>query len=286
MEKARFPMPTLTVTQGYDVGSHVGAFALDLGGEDGGIDWVLAPFTGTIVDILNDSEVGNWYWFESNYKVLCANGELVKLTMMFGHDNKMRHKIGDVIRQGEILCAEGESGNADGAHCHMEVGYGAYTGRKWHKNYADVWMMDNAVKPNDVLCVPDNYTIKNAGGLLWKKESEVSKCDQILRVGSKVRINKILTVTAVDATNNLIAIEELTGKPVNSYHWFNPTPFYVVDSTGCLAERQICSVGCKVKLDGEFTVQGLSQTEDWACKLNINGRTNWVWTKDCIETSE
>lgn len=173
MEKAKFPMPTMTVTQGYDVGTHKGAYALDLAGEDTGIDWVLAPFTGTIKQVLSAS-YGNWYWFESNEPVLCANGEVTKLVAMFGHDNKVRHKVGDVIKQGDKLCAEGTSGNATGNHCHLEVGKGSYVGT-WYPNQYQVYMLYNAVKPNEYLCVPDDYVIRNDGGYVWKKESEVEE---------------------------------------------------------------------------------------------------------------
>lgn len=177
LEKAKFPMPTMNITQGYDVGTHKGAFALDMAGEDSGIDWVLAPFTGKIVHV-ESASYGNWYWFESLDKVLCANGELTKLTCMFGHDNKMRHKVGDIIKQGEPLCAEGTSGNATGNHCHLEVGIGSYVGN-WYKNQYGVYMLYNAVKPNEYLCLPDNYKIKivdgklKNGGLGWIRESEV-----------------------------------------------------------------------------------------------------------------
>lgn len=105
--------------------------------------------------------------------------------------------------------------------------------------------------------------------------------DQILRVGSVVRIDKILTVTAVDAKNNLIGIKELTGETKQSYHWFDPTNFTVVD--GPKKDKQVCTVGCKVKLNGEYKVQGLAKTEDWACKLTIGNRSNWVWTEPCYE---
>lgn len=171
MEKAKFVMPTMNITQGYDVGTHKGTYALDLAGEDTGIDWVLAPFTGTIKAVKSAS-YGNWYWFESNEEVLCANGEVTKLVAMFGHDNKMRHKVGDVIKQGEHLCAEGTSGNATGNHCHLELGKGSYVG-DWYPNASGIYMLHNAVKPNEYLCVPDNYVIKKDGGYAWKKESEV-----------------------------------------------------------------------------------------------------------------
>lgn len=173
MEKAKFVMPTMTITQGYDMGTHKGAYALDLAGEDRGIDWVLAPFTGTIKQVLSGT-YGNWYWFESMEPVLCANGEVTKLVAMFGHDNKVRHKVGDVIKQGDNLCAEGTSGNATGNHCHLELGKGVYVGT-WYQNSNGVYMLYNAVKPNEYLCVPDNYVINQDGGYVWKRESEVKE---------------------------------------------------------------------------------------------------------------
>lgn len=109
-----------------------------------------------------------------------------------------------------------------------------------------------------------------------------SGCDQILRVGSVVKIDKPLTVTAI--SGNLIAIQELTGKPTANYHWFDPTNFEVIE--GPKKDRQICTVGCKVKLNGEYAVQGLVKTEAWACKLKIGNRTNWVWTEPCYEVRD
>ena len=109
-----------------------------------------------------------------------------------------------------------------------------------------------------------------------------SGCDQILRVGSVVRIDRPLTVTAI--SGNLIAIQELTGKPTASYHWFDPTNFEVVE--GPKKAKQVCTVGCKVKLHGNYSVLGLVKTEDWACKLKIGNRTNWVWTEPCYEVQD
>ncbi len=173
MEKAKFPMPYMNITQGYDIGAHKGTFALDLAGSDTGIDWVLAPFTGTIKKVLTGS-FGNWYWFESNSEVLCANGEVTKLTCLFGHDNKIRHKVGDVINQGENLCAEGTSGNATGNHCHLEVGLGPYVGT-WYPNQYGIYMLYNAVKPNEYLSLPDNYEVIDDGGYNWVRTSNVKE---------------------------------------------------------------------------------------------------------------
>lgn len=108
--------------------------------------------------------------------------------------------------------------------------------------------------------------------------------DQILSVGSVVRINRLLTVTSVDAKNNLIGIKELTGETTASYHWFDPTNFTVVE--GPRKNEQVCTVGCKVKLNGEYNVLGLAKTEAWSCKLQIGKRTNWVWTEPCYEVRD
>lgn len=108
--------------------------------------------------------------------------------------------------------------------------------------------------------------------------------DQILRVGSIVRIDRLLTVTGV--SNGLIAINELTGAPSASYHWFDPTNFDVVDDNGNKTPRQVCYVGCKVRLNGEYRVTGLVKTEAWACKLHIGNRDNWVWTEPCYEVCD
>lgn len=112
------------------------------------------------------------------------------------------------------------------------------------------------------------------------------ECDQILRVGSTVRIDRMLTCTGVDARRNLIAIKELTGVTTMNYHWFDPTPFDVYDANGNWVPNQVCYVGCKLKLNGEYKVLGLAKTEDWSCKLHIGNRNNWVWCEPCYETKD
>lgn len=117
-------------------------------------------------------------------------------------------------------------------------------------------------------------------------KQNMNKCDQILRIGSIVKINKILKVTGVDAKRNLITIEELTGTPSAYYHYFDPTNFDVVDKNGNKTKNQVCYKNCLVKLNGEYKVLDLYKTEDWACKLKIGNRINWVWTEPCYEIKD
>lgn len=178
MEKAMFPMPTMNITQGYNMGTHAGAYALDMAGEDTGIDWVKAPFTCRVMKVHN-AEYGIWYWVESTEEVLCANGEVTYLTAMFGHDNKVRHNVGDIIKQGDNLCAEGTSGNATGNHCHMEIGKDKFVG-EWYRNSKGVYMLYNAVKPNEYLFIDDSINIIKNGGYNWKNVNEINTTKKLI----------------------------------------------------------------------------------------------------------
>ena len=117
-------------------------------------------------------------------------------------------------------------------------------------------------------------------------KENIKECDQILRIGSIVRIDKLLKVTSVDEVRNLITIEELTGTPSEYYHYFDPTPFDVVDKNGNKTKNQVCYKNCLVKLNGEYEVLDLYKTEDWACKIKIGNRINWVWCDPCYEIKD
>ena len=171
MKKAYYPRPTMCITQGYNGNvSHQGTYAIDEAGEDGGIDWFLAPFDCVIKKVL-DEKYGIWVWAESLEEVECANGYKGYLTIMFGHDNKVRFEVGKTIKEGETLGAEGTSGEATGNHNHFEIGLGKYKGT-WYKNSDGVYMLYNAVKPHEYLYLKKDYVIKKSGGYNWTYENE------------------------------------------------------------------------------------------------------------------
>ena len=189
MKRAYYPRPTMCITQGYDSNyTHQGTFAIDDSGEDGGIDWFLAPFDCVIKKILS-KDYGNWVWIESLEKVECPNGYVGYLTMMFGHDNKVRHKAGDIIKEGKILGAEGTSGQATGNHNHIELGLGKYKGT-WYENSKGVYMLYNAIKPNEYLYLKEGYVIKNGGGYKWTYEPKEVVIEPIIE---KPIIEEIIT---------------------------------------------------------------------------------------------
>lgn len=110
MEKPLYPSPYMRITQGYGVGTHKNSFAIDDGGSDSGIDFILAPFTGVIKKIYpNDA---NEVWLESVDKVEYPDGTIDYMTMLFAHDNDVSNlKVGQVIPRGTRFYEEGTKGN-------------------------------------------------------------------------------------------------------------------------------------------------------------------------------
>lgn len=170
MERALFPMNSMRITQGYDTGTHKGTYALDLAGVDSSIDLVYAPFTGTIKAI--DSKNGNFIWLESNDKVLCSNGQTVYLTAMFGHSNNIDNlKVGQTINQWDSFYSEGTAGNATGNHVHFELATGKYE-QKYIKNSSGIYMIPNAVKPNEYVFLKKETNVLNGNNYNWIFETE------------------------------------------------------------------------------------------------------------------
>ncbi len=85
MERARFPMEFLRVTQGPNTGSHAGSKAMDFGGKDTGCDAVYAPFTGRVARVRTDSS--HETYFESLEPVEFADGTVDYMTVTLMHDN-------------------------------------------------------------------------------------------------------------------------------------------------------------------------------------------------------
>ena len=99
MERARFPMEFLRVTQGPNVGSHAGSKAMDFGGKDTGKDPIYAPFTGKFVRVRKDSSHESY--LESLEPVEFANGVVDYMTLTFMHDDVLDVRTGQIVHQGE-----------------------------------------------------------------------------------------------------------------------------------------------------------------------------------------
>ena len=115
---------------------------------------------------------------------------------------------------------------------------------------------------------------------------EPSRADQRLYKGSKVRFNGIFKVDIVDVKNNLFGSRALTGSITQSYHWLPSGPFTEVDANGNVTRDQVLGGDLSyVKNDNIYTVEDIDIPTNSA-KLNINGRTVWVFSKYLYEVSD
>ena len=168
MEKPIYPSPYMRITQGYNEGTHVESFAIDEAGMDGGIDYILAPFTGVIKKIYRQD--ANEVWLESLEPVEYPDGTIDYMTMMFAHSNDVSNLfIGKKINQKERFYFEGTKGNATGNHCHFECGKGKFTGTGWHSNSKGYWIINNSKNPTECLWIDDSIKILDSHGYTFRK---------------------------------------------------------------------------------------------------------------------
>ena len=154
-----FPFKACRQTQGINVGSHKGTYAIDYTyiGNDRN---VYAPFTGKIVYI-GPYEDGHPIILQSMEPVECADGKVDYVCVLTGHANDVSNlKVGQIIYQGAVYSKMGDAGNATGVHTHLEVALGKWAG--YLKNSDGNWLMKNEVIPNSVLFITPNTIIENS----------------------------------------------------------------------------------------------------------------------------
>ena len=172
MEKPLYPSPYMRITQGYGMGSHRDSYAIDDAGSDGGIDYITAPFTGTIRKIYTSD--ANEVWLESNEPVEYPDGTIDYMTVLFAHDNDVSNLyVGKVIRRGERFYEEGTKGLASGNHCHIECGRGRFAGSGWVQNSAGYWSILNRKKPEECLWIDKSIHVLNNYGYQFKMIEEI-----------------------------------------------------------------------------------------------------------------
>lgn len=167
-----FPMEYMNVTQGNNVGTHLGTNAMDNAGKDTGIDEMIAPCDCHLV-AYDTAKNGNAVFLESDNKVLFRDGTIDYATMMFIHDNY----IDDIKRiksfkQGDTFGDEGTAGYAFGNHAHIEVAKGKFT-HCYDCNAQGTYHLPNNVSA-DLAFVTDGTIIKNKGTFVnWTDATHV-----------------------------------------------------------------------------------------------------------------
>ena len=156
-----FPMEYMNVTQGNNVGTHLGTNALDNAGKDTGIDETIAPCDCHLV-AYDSARNGNAVFLESDKRVLFRDGTIDFATFMFIHDNYIEDiKRVKYFKQGDTFGDEGTTGYATGNHSHMEVAKGKYT-HMYDRNAQGTWHLPNNVSA-DLTFVTDGTVILNKG---------------------------------------------------------------------------------------------------------------------------
>ena len=185
MEKPIFPMEYLRITQGYNEGTHIDSYAIDIAGQDYNISPVNAPFTGIIKKIYQND--ANEVWLESKEIVEYPDGTKDYMNIMFAHDNDVSDLfVGKEIKRGEEFYHEGTKGNATGNHCHIECGKGKFTDNGWHKNSNGYWSINNGKKPEECPWIDDNTKIINDYNYSFKKIStEIVEKEKIVVTNDK-----------------------------------------------------------------------------------------------------
>ena len=204
MEKPMYPSPYIRITQKHGIGTHVDSYAFDEAGSDGGIDYLISPFTGVIRKIYPQD--ANEVWLESIAPVLYPDGTQDYMTIMFTHDNDVSNlKVGQVIPQGQRFYEEGTKGMASGNHCHIECARGKFTGTGWHQNSAGYWSINNGKKADECLWIDDSYHLMDTAGYNFRnvKDAEPKKLGTPVERNEDVDQVKVFdTTTILRARNN------------------------------------------------------------------------------------
>lgn len=168
MEKAVLLMETLNISQKANGEfSHKGDKAIDISGNDTGIESLKAPFTGVIKRIYTNT---NTVWLESVDKVRYADGTIEFMTVMIMHDNDISNlRVGDIIKQGNTYYDEGIKGYTTGNHIHLAIGKGKFTGNGWYQNSNGNWVINNQYDVHKALYLLDSVKVLNSGGYNWIK---------------------------------------------------------------------------------------------------------------------
>ncbi len=293
------PFTDMYITQGSNSAySHKGIMANDVRGKEPGVRYpYYAPCTCKCLKTYPQS--GQVMWQSVN-KVRFSNGRVDYATFMTCHDDTMDAKIGMVVPQGNQLGNMGTKGNATGVHCHIEVSQSADT--SWTKNQYGNYHFNNEYDLDDCYFV-DNTNVLNGMGGNWRTTDKVpvnptptpAGADQVLYKGSKVKFNGVFKVDILKSpiSSNLFGCCQLTGcsyndyynEKVKSYHWLPCQPFTECDVNGNLTKDQMLSGGNSyVKNDNIYTVEDIDVKSNSA-KLNISGRSVWVFSKYLYEIS-
>lgn len=200
MKELYFPMQTLRVTQGYGVAysgvpantySHAGGYALDLGGADGGADWLYAPCDMVVRRVYGSY---NAVWFESLEELESIGSTVIMLCLHMNLADRIALGIrpGKVFKAGQRCYREGMAGKVTGTHVHLELGKGPFTGTGWKQNAQGVWVINNPLVPSEVFTLKGDVNVMNDGGYNWMVNKALSTEPVLMQCVASIGDQKII----------------------------------------------------------------------------------------------
>lgn len=199
------PMMNFNISQGRNGSySHKNLNAYDLCGEGTSKEYFRAPCKMKLVKkypYIKYGSPGNTLLYQSVEKVDMANGTCDYITLALTHcDNISRWTEGQIFNQWDVIYQEGTTGNATGAHVHMEIGLGKQTYKSYDK-YGN-WCLKNLLNIEDVFYY-DSKKIKilNNGGYRFKPLPMVAtkiSNDEIVTVSNGTFTQKCKVVSIMD----------------------------------------------------------------------------------------
>lgn len=260
-EDVLFPMEVLNITQGDNVGTHLGTYAIDNAGKDAGIDPLFAPVSMSLV-YYDTAANGNAVFFQSDNKVRFADGSIDYLTTMFIHDNYIEDiKQVKHFKQGQEFGDEGTTGYATGNHSHMEYAKGKFD-HPYDCNQYGIYHLPNNM-PIEKACFMDGTTMK-VGVANWKYTKDVAvkvpsgnskKPDQILTTGSKVTFAKKLRVEKYNSKNGLIYNSRIGG-------WISPDICYEDSASDGKQDQYFANTNATFTIKGTYTVSQVNNAKN------------------------
>lgn len=148
--------------------SHKNNLAVDYSGEDSGIDrWRAIDGDYKVISVLpyNTTRFANTLFVipvDSNGKhEVCMTAKYGPglFTLIFAHDNKVRHKVGDIIKKGSDIYFEGTSGNATGNHIHFELSKGYITKKIKNTATGKGYINPDPIAPSENMFLLKGYHI-------------------------------------------------------------------------------------------------------------------------------
>lgn len=228
------PFTEFKVTQGENVGTHLGTRAVDFASGTAGYR---APYyaPATVVCVMTVPSSGQAMWRTVN-KVHCPNGYFGYVTFVTVHDDSFDAYVGLQVPQGNQLGNMGTRGNARGVHCHTEFIQASMSSANWVRNGYGIWTFNGTESYVDDTFYVDDTTIIYGGYGNWRKtgssSSGYNESDLIAETGVATMTVDNVQARLNSPTGSVVHKYSTGDKITYSWKWVGNGHRYIVWQEG------------------------------------------------------